>query len=78
MPKANLIDPVQDHFEKRMAFDSHLKRYKKAIQAGCYLEALMIDYACLEDRLRYLLFYLGMLQSPASGSIGSRTNSAII
>ena len=76
MPKANLIDPVQDRFEKRMAFDSHLKRYKKAIQAGCYLEALMIDYACLEDRLRYLLFYLGMLQSPASGSIGSRRTAA--
>ena len=76
MPKANRIDHVQDCFEKRMAFDSHLKRYKKAIQAGCYLEALMIDYACLEDRLRYLLFYLGMLQSPASGSIGSRRTSA--
>ena len=76
MPIANLIAPVQDSSEKRMAFDSHLKRYKQAMRAGCYLEALMIDYACLEDRLRYLLFYLGMLQSPASGSIGSRRTAA--
>ncbi len=76
MPKASLIDPVQDRFEKRMAFDSHMKRYKQAMQARCYLEALMIGYACLEDRLRYLLFYLGMLQSPASGSIGNRRTTA--
>ncbi len=72
MPKAHLIDPVQNDSEKRTVFNDHMKRYKQAMRSGCYLEALMIDYACLEDRLRYLLFYLGMLQSPLSGSIGSR------
>ena len=76
MPRANQIDPVQNGFEKRMVFVDHMKRYKQAMRAGCYLEALMIDYAALEDRLRYLLFYLGMLQSPASGSIGSRQSAA--
>lgn len=76
MPKVSLIDPVQDRFEKRKVFNDHMKRYGQAMKAGCYLEALMIDYACLEDRLRYLLFYLGMLQSPSSGSIGSRRTAA--
>ena len=76
MLNTRLIDSVQDSFEKRMVFSNHMKKYKQAMRAGCYLEALMIDYAALEDRLRYLLFYLGMLQNPASGSIGSRRTSA--
>lgn len=76
MPKTSPIAHVQDNFEKKMVYDNHMKRYKQAMHAGCYLEALMIDYASLEDRLRYLLFYLGMLQSPASGSIGSRRTAA--
>ena len=75
MPNKNLIDPVQDKSEKRLVFINHMKRYKQAMRASCYLEALMIDYACLEDRLRYLLFYLGMLQSPASGAISSKRSA---
>ena len=75
MPKANPIDPVQNAYEKKMVFADHMKRYKQAMRAGCYLEALMIDYAAMEDRLRYLLFYLGMLQSPASGAISSRQSA---
>ncbi len=34
MKKADLVDSVQAGSEKRLAFDSHLKRYKQDMQAG--------------------------------------------
>lgn len=60
--KAREIEPVKSREEKRNTYQKHLQQYKKAINDGFYFEAILIDYACLEDRLRYMLYYLGVLQ----------------
>lgn len=50
-----------------------MQRYKKAIQNGFFLEAIMIDYACLEDRLRYMLYYIGVIGSETDYKITGRS-----
>ncbi|MBR3431803.1 MAG: hypothetical protein IKG87_17065 [Clostridia bacterium] len=72
------IHPVESRKEKQTTYQEQIKQYQKAIQYGFYFEAVMIDYACLEDRLRYMLYYLGVLQkedeykvaSPGSERVG--------
>ena len=66
------IAKVENKEEKRLSYQSNLIRYKRAIKAECYVEALMIDYACLDDRLRYMLHYLGILTNPEDNRIRGR------
>ncbi len=62
MKKTNRqIVPVHDHEEKRLTYQAMIQRYKSAAEHEFYLEAILIDYACLEDRLRYMLYYLGLI-----------------
>lgn len=61
MPGERRIQPVKDRKDKQKTYQEQLSQYKKALRDGFWFEAIMIDYACLEDRLRYMLFYLGVL-----------------
>ena len=63
------ISPVNTREEKRMTYRAMLQRYKTAIAHEFYLEAILIDYACLEDRLRYLLYYIGVIRSESDYKI---------
>lgn len=55
------IDPVTDNMDKQRTYREHKGRYKRAMENGFYFEALLIDYALLEDRLRAMLFHMGLL-----------------
>ncbi len=61
--KKSRIKPVQDRDDKQKTYKQHLIQYGKAMKEYFYFEAILIDYACLEDRLKYMLFYLGVLES---------------
>lgn len=56
-----LIKRVVDNRDKQRTYREQKYRFKRAVSNEFYLEALMIDYALLEDRLRALLFHMGFL-----------------
>ena len=47
--------------EKQRTYAAYMSQYKKAIRNEFFLEAIMIDYAMMEDRLVALLHYLGIV-----------------
>ena len=62
MPQ-RLIQPVSDNIDKQRTYQTMLSRYRLAIKDGFYLEAILIDYAMLEDRLSSFLYHIALLQS---------------
>lgn len=51
------IAPVADNAEKQATYQEQMRRYKKAMKDGFFFEAMLIDYAMLEDRLRSMLYH---------------------
>ena len=60
------IESVQNNYEKYLTYRNHMGRYKKAVKCEFYFEALLIDYAMLEDRLLTFLYYIGAVESTFS------------
>ena len=60
------IKPVSDNTDKQNSYREYLRRYNKAMQEGFYLEAILIDYAIIEDRLRSFIYHLGLLNTKDS------------
>lgn len=58
-----LISPVSDNQDKRNTYQINVRRYNKAVKEGFYFEALLIDYAMMEDRLRSFLYHMGLLNT---------------
>lgn len=57
------IAPVADNKEKQATYTDQMRRYKKAMKDGFYFEAMLIDYAMLEDRLRSMLYHAAFFAS---------------
>ena len=55
------IQPVQTNKEKQQTYRKLLSKYKRAMEQEFYCEALMIDYAMIEDRLHSMLYHMGFL-----------------
>ena len=53
------IDIVNDNYDKQLTYRRMMARYKKAIKEEFYLEALLIAYGTIEDRLRAFIYYIG-------------------
>ena len=53
------IESVQNNYEKYLIYRDQMGRYKRAVRGGFYFEALLIDYAMLEDRLLAFLYHIG-------------------
>ena len=51
------IAPVADNREKQLTYQEQMRRYKKAMKEEFFFEAILIDYAMLEDRLRSMLYH---------------------
>lgn len=60
------ITPVDGCQDKQRTYQEQLGQYKMAVKYGFYLEALMIDYALLEDRFRSFLYHIGALKKRIS------------
>lgn len=63
------IAPVKDNKDKQRTYAREKARYYSAMKYGFYLEAMMIDYALLEDRLRSVLYHIGFLPNRRSTSV---------
>ena len=65
-----LIEPVKDNRDKQHTYAENIRRYNRALKQGFYFEAILIDYALMEDRLRSFIYYIGGLKSKNSYKIG--------
>lgn len=63
MPKQRVISPVETMQEKYETYKAEMGRLKDALQQGFYFEAMLIEYALLEDRLRSFVYHAGLLQN---------------
>ncbi len=55
------IKPVSSNGDKALTYSKMLKKHGIAVKYGFYCEAVMIDYAMIEDRLRSTLYHMGFL-----------------
>ena len=67
--KSRKIESVKNNLDKQRTYAKQKEKYKSAMQHEFYLEALMIDYALLEDRLRSFLYHIGFLANRKSTSV---------
>ena len=56
---ARQIEVIKNTKDKQLTYSRMLGRYKAAVSKEFYLEALLIDYAMIEDRLRSFIYYCG-------------------
>ena len=63
------IKPVENNYDKQRTYRQHKGRYKLAIEQEFFFEALLIDYALLEDRLRSIIYHMGFLSDRSSTKV---------
>lgn len=61
MSNSNLLPAVQTWQEKYQVYRYSMARYAKAMKEGFFFEAILIDYAMIEDHLRSFLWHAGGL-----------------
>lgn len=61
MSDIHQIESVHNNYEKYLTYKAQMSRYKKATKGGFYYEAMLIDYAMLEDRLLAFLYHIGAI-----------------
>lgn len=72
MASPRMIAPVKDNTEKYETYRQQISLYNKAMREGFYLQAILIDYALLEDRFRSFLYHMGALKERKSINIDVR------
>ncbi|MCI7144865.1 MAG: hypothetical protein MR991_00175 [Clostridiales bacterium] len=72
------IKPVENNQEKYETYRALKGRYAKAMHYGFYFEAMLIDYALLEDRLRSFLYHAGALANRESFKINAQRTKTVI
>lgn len=72
---AGVIEHVHDNKDKQATYTYQIGRYRKALKEEFYLEAMMIVYSMMEDRLRALLFYAGVFDDRNSLKVSNKTKS---
>lgn len=55
------IAPVANNQDKYLTYRQWCGRHAKAMREGFYFEALLIDYALMEDALRSYLYHIGVI-----------------
>lgn len=70
--------PVSDNLEKQKTFRNLMGDYNRAVRNHFYYEAIMIDYALIEDRLRSCIYYLGLLADRQASKVpNNRAKKAV-
>ena len=62
MTRKPLIECVSDNDDKKFTYTVTIGRLEDATHSGFYLEALLIEGALIEDRIRSYLFHLGVFE----------------
>ena len=73
MANERFITPVADAVDKQRTYREQMGKYSQAMRYGFYLQAVMIDYAMLEDRLRSMLYHMGFLSNRTAPNIWKKT-----
>ena len=60
---SRIITPVKDNKDKEITYRTAVSRYNRAIKEGFYFEALLIDYALIEDRLKSFIYHIGLMKT---------------
>jgi len=68
-----IIPAVKDNSEKQETYRTQLGRYYKAIKNGFYFEAMLIDYAMLEDRMRSFLYHAAFFADRSKSTVWKKT-----
>ena len=71
------IKPVSDNLEKQQTYAKNMARYNSAMSQGFYFEALVIDYAMIEDRLRSMLYHMAMLKDRKQIKLWNQTKDKL-
>lgn len=71
------IQTAIDNKDKQYTYAYWKKRYKLAMKYGFYFEAIMIDYALLEDRLASILYYSAVMKNRQMLSMNAKTTKQI-
>ena len=74
---SRIIKPVIDNLDKQRTYREHKGRYKRAMENEFFFEALLIDYALLEDRLRSMIYHMGFLQNRKAHKIWKKKYSCL-
>ena len=70
----SIIKSAENAMDKYTTYRALTGRHKLAMKNGFYFEALLIDYAVLEDRLTSFLWYSGVTPTVGKLSFGGRGN----
>ena len=73
---SNLINESKTGSDKQETYRTLLSRHKLAMKHGFYFEALLIDYAMLEDRLVAFLWAAGVFNDADKFGLGNRRNKS--
>lgn len=71
------IKPVSDNLEKQQTYAKNMARYNSAMSQGFYFEALVIDYAMIEDRLRSMLYHMALLKDRKQFKLWNQTKDKL-
>ena len=69
-----IIPKSKDGKEKYATYSSMLTRYRTAMNNGFFFEALLIDYAVLEDRLESFLWAAAVINDMGVYKFGNKRN----
>ncbi len=71
------IQPVSDNNDKQRTYRSNISRYNAAMKHEFYFEAMLIDYAIMEDRLSSILFHMGALANRTDSKICTKVKKQL-
>ena len=77
MESERQIKPVKNNIDKQRTYREHKGRYKRAMENEFYFEALLIDYALLEDRLRAIIYHMGFLKDRTAFRIWTKKHACL-
>ena len=73
-----LIKPAENNKEKEYTYRQMKGRYSKAMSEKFYFEAMMIDYAMIEDRLRSFIYHIGGMNNRTSSKLDNKTSKPFL
>lgn len=72
-----MIPCVEGNAQKHLTYRENIRRFNAAMQQEFYFEALLIDYAILEDRLSSVLYHIGALDSRTDRKICKKVKNQL-
>ncbi len=78
MQQKSVIETTSTPKDKQRTYQNNMQRYNAAMKHGFYFEALLIDYAMLEDRTRAFLYHIGCLSNREDRKPCKKTKASLL